>query len=361
MKDYYKTLGVDKHASQDEIKKAFRKLALEHHPDKNGGKDEKFKEINEAYSTLSDTKKRQQYDTFGSAGPGNQGFGGFDFSGFQQGQGGVEFDLGDIFGSFFGGTGGRGRSGRGHSTRGADIRVDIEISFKDSALGVDKSIEYSRHATCTICKGTKAEPGSELKNCDTCKGSGYVTKMQRSIFGNQEMQFECDVCNGSGKIPTKKCHTCHGVGVIRQKEQVTIHIPAGIQSGESLRVSGRGEMIADSGNVAGDLYVQVHVKADTTFKKDRSTVYMTQTIPLSIAIAGGDVKIKSFDQDFTLTVPHGVTTGDTLRAREKGGVVDSHKSNSKRGDMLITLKVEMPKKISSDVKHAIELLKKAGF
>lgn len=369
MKDYYKTLGVEKNASQDEIKKAFRKLALEHHPDKNGGKDEKFKEINEAYSTLSDAKKRQQYDTFGSAGPqgqgfggGQGGFGGFDFSGFQQGQGGVEFDLGDIFGSFFGGAGRGGRGGRSnHSTRGADIQVDVEISFKDSALGVDKTIEYSRHATCDTCKGTKAEPGSDMKSCDTCKGSGHITEMQRSIFGNQEVRYVCEACEGLGKIPTKKCHTCHGAGVTKQKEKVTIHIPAGIQTGESLRVGGRGEMVAGAGNVAGDLYIRVRVKTDTIFKKERSTVYMTQLVPLSTAVVGGDVVVRSFDQDFTLEVPHGVTTGDVLRAREKGGVIDSHKSNSKRGDLLITLKVDMPKKINSDIKSAVELLKKAGF
>lgn len=363
MKDYYKTLGVEKNASQDDIKKAFRKLALEHHPDKTGGKDEKFKEINEAYSTLSDSKKRQQYDTFGSAGPqqgGGAGFGGFDFSGFQQGQGGVEFDLGDIFGSFFGG-GGRGGRGHGHRSRGADIQVDIELSFKDSALGIDRTIEYSRHAFCTTCKGTKAEPGSELKKCDTCKGSGHITQMQRSIFGTQEVQYVCETCDGAGKIPTKKCHTCVGRGILKQKEQVTIHIPSGIQTGESLRITGRGEVPAGAENSAGDLYVRVHVKADAVFKKDRSTVYMTQSIPLSVALAGGDVKIKSFDQDFTLEIPHGVSTGDVLRAKEKGGVIDSNKQGSKRGDLLVTLKIEMPKKINSEVKSAVEFLKKAGF
>ncbi len=361
MKDYYKILGVEKNASEADIKKAFRKLALEHHPDKNGGKDEKFKEINEAYSTLSDAKKRQQYDTFGSAGPQGQagGFGGFDFSGFGQGNGGVEFDLGDIFGSFFGG-GNRGQ-GRGHATRGADIQVDVEISFKDSALGIDKAIEYSRHATCVTCHGSKGEPGSDMKKCDSCKGSGYITKMQRSIFGTQEVQYACDACDGVGKIPTKKCHTCHGGGITRQKENLTIHIPGGIQSGESLRVSGRGETVAGAGNVAGDLYVRVRVKVDPVFKKERSTVYMTQTIPLSVALAGGDVKIKSFDQEFTLTIPHGVTTGEVLRAKEKGGVIDSNRGNGKRGDMMITLKIDMPKKINADIQSAVQLLKKAGF
>lgn len=369
MKDYYKTLGVEKSASQDEIKKAFRKLALEHHPDKNGGKDEKFKEINEAYSVLSDEQKRKQYDTFGSAGPnmgGGQGagFGGFDFSGFQQGAGNMEFDLGDIFGSFFGGGNSRGRSGgRGSHTRarGADIQVDIEVTFKESALGVDRTIEYNRHATCTTCKGTRGEPGSEVKNCSTCHGSGYVVKLQRSIFGNIEQQVECEECEGTGKIPTKKCHTCHGEGITKQKEQVTIHIPAGIETGESLRVSGRGEAVSGNQSHAGDLYVRIRVKPDVHFKKERSTVYMTHSIPLSLAVLGGDTKIHSFDQDFTLTIPSGVANGEVLRAREKGGVLDSSRTNSKRGDLMITIKVEMPKKINGDIKQAVELLKKAGY
>lgn len=369
MKDYYKTLGVSKNASQDEIKKAFRKLALEHHPDKNGGKDEKFKEINEAYGVLSDTKKRDHYDRFGSEPQngqggfgGGQGFGGFDFSGFQQGQGGMEFDLGDIFGSVFGG-GGRGRGGSrgGARTRGADIAVDITLTFKESALGIDKIIEYSRHKSCDSCKGSKAEPGSELKTCTTCKGKGSVTKTSRSIFGNIEQEYICDTCEGVGKIATKKCHTCHGVGVTKQKESITVHIPSGIQTGESLRVQGRGETEAGAGNVAGDLYIRVHVKADATFTKEKSTVYMTQTIPLSVALSGGDVLIHSFDQDFTLTIPQGIGNMDILRAREKGGVIDSGRGAGKRGDMLITIKVVMPKKLTSEVKQAVELLKKGGF
>lgn len=368
MKDYYKLLGVEKSATQDEIKKAFRKLALEHHPDKNGGKDEKFKEINEAYSVLSDSKKRQQYDTFGSTGQnggfgggnpgGGQGFGGFDFSGFQQGD--MEFDLGDIFGSIFNGGRRGGRRGS-HQTRGADIQVDAEISFKDSALGIDRNIEYTRHVACSTCKGTKGEPGAEMKTCEHCGGKGSTIRVQRSILGNIEQEVECEFCAGAGKISTKKCHTCHGVGIVRHKESVTIHIPAGIENGESLRVSGRGESVAGSGNIAGDLYVRVRVKADVNFKKERSTVYMTQTIPLSTALGGGDVKVKSFDQDFTLTVPSGVMTGEVLRAKGKGGVIDSSRDAHKRGDLMIAIKVDMPRKINSEVKHAIEALRKAGY
>ncbi|MBC7766717.1 DnaJ domain-containing protein [Arenimonas sp.] len=355
-KDYYKTLGVEKNASPEEIKKAFRKLALEHHPDKNGGKDEKFKEINEAYSTLSDTKKRQQYDTFGSAGSstggGGQGggFDGFDFSGFNQGGNGFEFDLGDMFGSFFG-AGNRGR-GQSRQKKGEDIMINIQLSFKESVLGVDKSIEYNRQKTCSTCNGTK---GTDLKKCSHCEGTGHITKIQRTILGNIQQQYVCEYCEGTGKIPTNRCKTCHGAGVVKEKENITIHIPSGIESGEQLRVVGRGESIA--GGVDGNLYVQVSVKADPIFRKDRTKVYMTLHIPLSVAIGGGDVKVNSYDNNFTLTVPYGSNTGDILRAKEKGGFVDT----KRRDDMHITLRVDMPKKVGSEVKKIVKDLHELGY
>lgn len=355
-KDYYKTLGVDKNATQDEIKKAFRKLALEHHPDKTGGQDEKFKEINEAYSTLSDSKKRQQYDTFGSAGAsqgGGQGSGfeGFDFSGFGgQGQS-FDFDMNDVFGSFFGGSRGRGR-GQAQQKRGQDISISVQLSFKESVLGIDKAIEYNRHKTCDTCKGAK---GTDLKKCSHCDGSGHITKVQRTILGNIQQQYVCDYCEGTGKIPSKKCGTCHGAGVIKEKEKITIHIPSGIENGEQLRVIGRGESIA--GGVEGNLYIQINVKADPIFRKDRTKVYMTLHIPLSVAIGGGDVKVNSYDHDFTLTIPHGSNTGDVLRAKEKGGFIDV----KKRDDMHITLRVDMPKKVGSEVKKIVKDLENLGY
>lgn len=359
-KDYYKTLGVDKNATPDEIKKAFRKLALEHHPDKTGGQDEKFKEINEAYSTLSDTKKRQQYDTFGSAGPGmgggqggyGSGFEGFDFSGFGgQGQS-FDFDMGDVFGSFFGGGARGGRGGRSQQKKGEDIVISVQLFFKESVLGTDKAIEYNRHKTCDACKGTK---GTDLKKCSHCEGQGFTTKVQRTILGSIQQQYACDYCEGSGKIPTNKCKTCHGAGVEKVKENITIHIPSGIESGEQLRVLGRGESIA--GGVDGNLYIKITVKADPIFRKDRTRVYMSLNTPLSVAIGGGDVKVNSYDGDFTLTVPHGSNNGDVLRAKEKGGFIDA----KKRDDMYITLKIDMPKKVGSEVKDIVEKLRKLGY
>ncbi|MBC7981896.1 DnaJ domain-containing protein [Candidatus Parcubacteria bacterium] len=355
-KDYYKTLGVDKNASSEEIKKAFRKLALEHHPDKNGGKDDRFKEINEAYSTLSDKSKREQYDRFGSAGPsqggGGQGFDGFDFSGFNQG-GNVDFDLGDIFGSFFGSGRGRGQGqGRSQQKKGEDIMVNVQLSFKESVLGADKAIEYSRHKTCLTCNGAK---GTDLKKCSHCDGQGFQTKVQRTILGNIEQQYVCEYCEGTGKIPTNKCKTCHGAGVVKEKENITIHIPSGIESGEQLRVVGRGESI--SGGIDGNLYVQISVKADPVFRKDRTKVYMTLHIPLSVAIGGGDVKVNSYDSDFTLAVPQGSNTGDILRAKEKGGFVDA----KRRDDMHITLRVDMPSRLGSEVKKIVKELENLGY
>ena len=354
-KDHYKTLGVDKNASSEEIKKAFRKLALEHHPDKTGGQDAKFKEINEAYSTLSDTKKRQQYDTFGSAGPsmgGGQGggFDGFDFSGFNQG-GNVDFDLGDIFGSFFGGGRGRGQ-GQSRQKTGEDIMVNVQLSFKESVLGTDKTIEYSRHKTCTTCNGSK---GIDLKKCSHCDGKGVQTKVQRTILGNIQQQYICEYCEGTGKIPTIKCKTCHGAGVIKEKENITIHIPSGIENGEQLRVIGRGESV--SGGLPGNLYVQIAVKVEPFFRKDRTKVYMSLHIPLSISIGGGDIKVNSYDTDFTLTIPYGSNTGDVLRAKEKGGFVDT----KRRDDMHITLKVDMPKKVGSEIKKIVKELEGLGY
>lgn len=358
-KDYYKTLGVDKNSTPEEIKKAFRKLALEHHPDKTGGHDQKFKEINEAYSVLSDSKKKQQYDTFGSAGPsqgGSQGYGqgfeGFDFSGFGgQGQG-FEFDMGDVFGSFFGG--GRGGRGRGQSQqkRGQDISISVQLTFKESVLGLDKKIEYNRHKICHTCKGLK---GSDFKKCSHCDGQGHTTKIQRTILGNIEQQYVCDYCDGVGKIPGKKCGTCHGAGVMKEKESITIHIPSGIENGEQLRVVGRGEAIA--GGTEGNLYIQISIKADPVFRKDRTKVYMSLHIPLSAAIGGGDVKVHSYDQDFTLTIPHGSNTGDVLRVKEKGGFIDE----IRRDDMYITLKIDMPKKIGSEVKKIVKDLENLGY
>ncbi|HYC34339.1 MAG TPA: DnaJ domain-containing protein, partial [Candidatus Paceibacterota bacterium] len=270
-KDYYATLGVEKNASKDEIKKAFRKLAHEHHPDKKGGDDKKFKEVSEAYAVLGDEKKRAQYDQFGdmgSMGGGAGGFEGFDFSGFHGfgGQGGgFQFDmgdLGDIFGDIFGGGGGR----RTKTKKGNDIQIDIELDFKESIFGVNKKFSLNKTSTCKKCGGNGAEKGSEMMTCKTCQGVGYIREVKRSIFGQVASERTCSECHGVGAIPKTKCSECRGAGILKQQEELEIKIPAGIENGEMLRVTGKGEAIR--GGSPGDLYVKVRVKPHKVFKKE---------------------------------------------------------------------------------------------
>ena len=277
-KDYYKILGVSKTATSDEIKKAFRKLAHQHHPDKNGGDAAKFKEASEAYSVLSDDTKRAHYDQFGSAGgqggasgfggQGGAGFGGFDFSGFQNGFSGGEegygFDLGDLFGGMFGG--GRGGGGRGKTRRGEDIAVDVEITFKDSVYGVDKKILVHKDSKCTHCKGAGNEPGTEMKTCDNCKGKGNIKDVRQSIFGSIAVNRQCEVCLGMGQVPKEKCKQCKGSGIEHKKEEINVHIPAGVEDGEAVRLTGAGEAI--SGGATGDLFIRIHVPKNAHFKKE---------------------------------------------------------------------------------------------
>ncbi len=396
-KDYYKSLGVDKGASKDEIKKAFRKLAHEHHPDKTGGKDDKFKEINEAYSILSDDSKRAQYDQFGSAGPGGfggqggaggqgfggqggaggQGFGGFDFSGFsggfgQQGgfsQDGVEFDLGDLFGGIFGGSRGGGRGGRQRQAKGADIQVDLEISFRESIFGVDKEFSIHRTATCEHCKGSRGEPGTSMDTCKTCNGQGRVVETRRSVFGAFQSERVCDVCAGSGKIPKEKCKECKGKGVQSKKDNITVVIPAGIQAGETLRVSGKGEAVV--GGATGDLYIQIHVRRtnkDEHIQRDGINLITEHEIRLSDSLLGGEAKIETLDGPLTVAIPQGITHGEVLRVRGKGvphgngaeSVATSTSPSTKRGDLLVKIKVAIPRKLSKEAKKLAEELRKEG-
>lgn len=354
-KDYYKILGVEKNASQDEIKKAFRKLAHEHHPDKGGGNAEKFKEANEAYSVLGDEKKRKQYDTFGSAGPNMGGFnpndfGGFDFSGFQGGfgQGGVEFDLGDMFGDIFGG----GRSRR--PARGSDIQVDIDLSFEESIFGAEKTLTLNKVSTCEECSGSGAKKGSKMKTCSTCNGQGRVIEVKRSILGAFQTTRTCSACHGSGKEPEEKCHTCRGSGVHKRNQEIKVKIPAGIDQGEMVRLSGAGEAI--SGGEPGDLYIRVHVKKHPVWRKEGHNLVAEAQIKLSDALLGMEYPLKTLDGEITLKIPEGVGEGEILRVRGKG--VPASKSH--RGDALVIVHIDMPRKLSKEARKKIEELRKEG-
>lgn len=367
MKDYYKILGVDKSASKDDIKKAFRKIAHEHHPDKNKGDESastKFKEASEAYSILSDDAKRSQYDTFGSAGPsgngsygaggagfGAQGFEGFDFSNFARGgSGGIEFDLGDIFGEFFGG------SSRTREKRGRDISIDTEIDFKDSVFGVERDILLTRPATCATCKGTGGKPGSGMRTCEVCAGKGKIHETRKSFMGTFSTTRVCDNCKGTGEIPKEKCQTCKGEGITHGQQEISVKIPPGINNGEMIRLTGMGEAI--KGGKSGDLYVKVHVGSHNVFKKDGQNLLMDLKIKTSTAILGGEVPVKIFDESIMVFVPPGINHGSVLRVKGKGVM---HDRGNKRGDLLITIQIDIPQKLSKNAKNLIEELKKEGL
>ncbi len=367
-KDYYKILGVEKSASKDDIKKAFRKMAHEYHPDKTKGNEEaskKFKEASEAYSILSDDQKRKQYDTFGSAGAGSgfggnsgaysgfnggQGFGGFDFSGFSNSNGGFEFDLGDLFGDMFGGGGGRRRE-----KKGADIQINVNISFKDSVFGIDKEISFTRNATCATCIGTGGKQGSGSTPCKTCDGKGRINEVKRSMFGPINSVRECSDCHGTGKIIKEKCSDCHGSGVVRKTEKVTINIPAGMESGEMLRVQNMGEAIEHG--ATGNLYIKVIVEKHPSIRRDGQDLYMDLPIKMTTAVLGSDIKVNTLDGEIDLRIPEGITHNEMLRVKGKGVVND----RGRRGDLFIVIKIIIPKKVSKNARKLIEELSKEGI
>jgi molecular chaperone DnaJ len=354
-KDYYETLGVSKSASKDEIKKAFHKMAHKYHPDKNKGDDSKFKEVNEAYQTLSDDQKRSQYDRFGSAGPQGfnpgqgGGFGGFDFSG----QGGMEFDmgdLGDIFGDFFG-----GGMGRKQARRGRDISTEIDLTFEESIFGVTRTILLTKQSVCDICKGTGGKPGTKMDTCKTCNGNGQVREMKRSILGTFETRKTCDTCHGQGKIPSEKCTECRGNGVLNKQQEIEIKVPAGINSGEMIRMTGMGEAV--QGGTAGDLYIKINVRSHATFKRDGLNLTLDLPIKLTDALLGMTYNLKTLEGNMVeVKIPEGINHGDLLRVKGKGVP-----SNRGRGDIILRIQVQMPKKISKTSKELIQKLKEEGI
>ncbi len=360
-KNYYETLGIEKKATQDDVKKAFRKLAQKHHPDK-GGDEAKFKEITEAYSVLSDDKKRKEYDSYGQTFAGGAGgqqqaggnpFGGFDFSGFQQGSGGVEFDFGDIFGgSGFGDIFGGGRQ---QAKRGRDISIDIEIPFKEAVLGGNREVLITKICTCDVCKGDGAKPGTEQETCTTCNGAGKIHETRNTIMGQFSTTRECPTCEGTGKIPKVKCEKCKGNGVVRQQEEIKIVIPAGIDNGEMIRMPSLGEAI--KGGASGDLYVKVHVKPHPLFKKEGMNLVMEMPLKLTDALLGKQIDIEMVDgKKLEVTVPAMNATEQTLRVRGKGVATDRGS-----GDLFIHVTATFPKKLSTKARKAIEDLKTEGL
>lgn len=351
-KNYYDILGVDKKATKEDVKKAFRKLAQKHHPDK-GGDEAKFKEITEAYATLADEKKRREYDSYGqSFGGGGQG--GFDpsqFGGF--GQGGVEFDLSDLFegfGDIFG-----GGQGRGRVKRGRDISIDIEVSFKESILGGKRSVLITKIGKCDTCAGSGAKPGTELDTCKNCNGAGRIHETRNSPLGAFTSVRSCPTCEGQGKVPKEVCSTCSGRGVVRKEEEIKVTIPAGIDGGEMMRMPGLGEAV--KGGVSGDLYVKVHVKPHTVFKKEGLNLVMNMPLKLTDALLGTTASIVTVDEKkLEVKIPAMSEAQQTLRLRGKGVTIDGAS-----GDLLIRLTATLPKKISGKAKKAIEDLQSEGL
>lgn len=356
MKDYYRILGVEKGATEDDIKKAFRTLAHKYHPDKKGGDEAKFKEVSEAYAVLSDKERRAQYDQFGSYQAGGngagfgQGFGGFDFSGFQGFQNGqaFEFDLGDIFGDVFGGSGGRTRRGR-------DISIDIEVPFTDSIFGTERRVLITKQGLCEACEGSGAKKGTSKTKCASCDGRGQIKETRNTFFGSFTSARSCPTCKGRGEVPKEECAVCRGEGVYDKQEEIYVVIPGGIEDGEMIRMPGRGE--AAPGIPAGDLYVKVHVRADKLFTREGNNLLTALSIKLSDALLGTKETIKTLDGETSLDIPAGIRQGEVLRVRGKG--VPYGRGN--RGDLLVRIDIVFPKKLSKAAKAAIETLRAEGI
>ncbi|HOX61032.1 MAG TPA: molecular chaperone DnaJ [Candidatus Magasanikbacteria bacterium] len=365
-KDYYKILGVEKNATADEIKKAFRKLAMQHHPDRQGGNEAKFKEINEAYQVLSDADKRTKYDQFGSDFESQGGFGnGMGWEDFmraargQQGAGGFEFNFGDGggFGDMFGdlfGFGGGGSRRQGRKSRGRDIQVDVEVSFQEAAFGIEKEISLRKQSRCDVCSGTGAEPGSKVDTCGQCHGQGQVVQIQRTFLGNMQTVTTCPTCNGRGQRPSKSCKHCGGDGVLAKTMTVKVKIPPGIDEGQSIRLSGYGET-APHGGEDGDLFVRVHIRQQKLWHREGFDVYTDQEISFPQAVLGDQVEVETIDGVVKVVIPEGTESGQLIRLRGHG---ITHLGRSNRGDHYVRVKIRVPKKLNRSVRKVLEDLKK---
>lgn len=349
-RDYYEVLGVGKGASADEIKKAFRRKAVDMHPDKQGGDEAKFKEINEAYEVLKDTSKRQRYDQFGHAGVGGNGGGGGNPFGGAGGQN-VNFDfgdlgLGDIFSSFFGGQQG-GRQQR--QARGNDVETRIEITFEQAVFGTEVDLRLNLEDTCSHCKGTTAEPGHDLKTCDMCKGSGQVVTATRTIFGNIQQAMVCPTCKGAGKVPEKICTVCHGKGTERRTQAIQLKVPAGIDDGATIRLREHGEAIANGPK--GDLYVHVRVKAHKHFTREGDLILSEEHIGMVQAALGTEIDVDTVDGQVRMRVPAGTQSGTDFKLSSHGV---PHMRGETRGPHIVTIVVDTPTKLSRQQKELLE-------
>lgn len=347
-RDYYEVLGVNKGASEDEIKKAFRSMSKKYHPDLNPNNkeaEEKFKEVNEAYQVLSDADKRSKYDQFGHAGVDpNFGAGG--------GYGGAGFDFGDIFGDIFGGGfggfgGGRRRSG---PRRGNDIRQVIDITFEEAAFGCDKQMNIQTQEKCETCGGSGAKKGTSAETCPNCHGSGRVQTQQRTILGYMTTETTCPNCHGEGKIIKEPCRDCRGTGKVRKSKTIEVHIPAGIDDGQTIQLTGKGEA-GDKGGPNGDLLLTVRVRKHAIFEREGNNVYIDMPITFVQAAIGATVKVPTLDGLVELDIPEGTQTGSRFRMKGKG--IPFLRSKS-RGDQYVTVNVEVPRNLTAKQKEILK-------
>src|SRR5579862_6923958 len=352
-RDYYEVLGVGKSASPDEIKKAYRRLAVQYHPDRGGSADQ-FKEVNEAYQVLKDDSKRKRYDQFGHAGVGSSAASdGNPFAGFGGGAQDFSFDfgdlgLGDIFGSFFGGDGG----GRRRQNRGQDVETTIDISFEQAVFGTEVDLSLTMQDTCSHCKGTTVEPGYDLKTCDNCGGSGQVTNVMRTVFGNIQQSAPCPKCEGRGRIPEKVCTVCHGKGTERRNQIVRLKIPAGVDDGATIRLREHGEAI--SHGPKGDLYVNIRVKPHKKFTREGDLILSTDHVDMIDAALGTEIEVDTVDGPVRMKVPAGTQSGTDFKLSGHGV---PHINKNSRGAHIVTISVDTPTKLSKDQKQLLESLR----
>ncbi len=353
-RDYYEILGVGKSASDDEIKKAFRKLAVKYHPDKEGGDEPKFKEANEAYEVLKDKQKRQRYDQFGHAGVGgasgggqsggNPFGGGFDFNGQN-----VNFDFGggfgDIFSQFFGG----GAQQTYGPTKGRDVEARVTLDFEEAIFGKEVKLSLNLDDECTHCKGTTVEPGYDMKTCETCKGAGQQVRVMNTMFGPIQQAVTCPTCKGKGKVPEKVCTKCHGSGVERREQTIKVKIPAGIDDGATIRLREHGEAIG--GGAKGDLYVHVRVKAHKKFTREGDLVLSEEHISMVDAALGTEIDVETVDGVVTMKIPAGTQSGTDFKLSGHGV---PHLRGESRGDLIVSVIVDTPTKLSKKQRELLE-------
>lgn len=352
-RDYYEILGVGKSASDDEIKKAFRKLAVKYHPDKEGGDETKFKEANEAYEVLKDKQKRQRYDQFGhagvggasggGAGGGNPFGGGFDFNGQN-----VNFDFGggfgDIFSQFFGG----GQQTYG-PTKGRDVEARVTLDFEEAVFGKEVKLSLNLDDECTHCHGTTVEPGHDMKTCDACKGAGQQVRVMNTMFGPIQQAVTCPTCKGRGKVPEKVCTKCHGSGVERREQTITVKIPAGIDDGATIRLREHGEAIG--GGAKGDLYVHVRVKAHKKFTREGDLILSEEHISMVDAALGTEIEVETVDGVVTMKVPAGTQSGTDFKLSGHGV---PHLRSETRGAHIVSILVDTPTKLTKKQRELLE-------